>query len=202
MLHKDPSTYIDMLSIIEHPAFLQFYNELIDHDLAGIDTGDIGEASATGDIMRVGLKDNYADYDMTWPVILHDAEEEIKEVNICQENLEPFSSFSLEQLRKFLATDGETFVSQEITSKRIVGRYTVNANLFTAESYNEYLQKLLRIVTMRMGNEWRKGGFPMMQIDEAVLLLQLTTLFETGSLVWLLILFVIMTGRYFWRRTA
>lgn len=167
VLHKNPRTYIDMLSIIEHPAFIQFYNELIDNDLAGVDTGDIGTASATGDIMCVGLKDNYKDYDMTWPVILHDAEEEIKEVNIRQEDLEPFSSFSLERLRKFLATDGETFVSQEVTSKRIVGRYRVNANPFTAESYNEYLQKLLRIVTMRMDKEWRKGGFPMMQIDGA-----------------------------------
>lgn len=167
VLHKEPKTYIDMLSIIEHPAFIQFYNELIEGGLASIDAGDVGTGGATGDIIRVGLKDGYENYDMTWPVILHDAEEELREVTININELAPFTAFSLEKLRQFLATDGETFVSQEITTKTQFGRYRVDANLFTAESYNEYLQKLLRTITMRMDNERRKGGFPMIQIDGA-----------------------------------
>lgn len=167
VLHKEPKTYIDMLSIIEHPAFIQFYNDLIDGGLASIDAGDVGAGGATGDIIRVGLKDGYENYDMTWPVILHDAEEELQEVTININELAPFTAFSLEKLRQFLATDGETFVSQEITTKTQFGRYRVDANLFTAESYNEYLQKLLRTITMRMDNERRKGGFPMIQIDGA-----------------------------------
>ncbi len=167
VLHKEPKTYIDMLSIIEHPAFIQFYNDLIDGGLASIDAGDVGAGGATGDIIRVGLKEGYEAYDMTWPVILHDAEEELQEVTININELAPFTAFSLEKLRQFLATDGETFVSQEITTKTQFGRYRVDANLFTAESYNEYLQKLLRTITMRMDNERRKGGFPMIQIDGA-----------------------------------
>ena len=167
VLHKEPKTYIDMLSIIEHPAFIQFYNELIAGGLAGIDSGDVGAGGATGDIIRVGLKEGYEAYDMAWPVILHDAEEELQEVTVDINDLAPFTAFSLERLRQFLATDGETFVSQEITTKTQFGRYRVDANLFTAESYNEYLQKLLRIVTLRMDHERRKGGFPMIQIDGA-----------------------------------
>ena len=169
MLHKEPKTYIDMLSIIEHPAFIKFYNELIEGGLAGIDSGDIGSGAggAIGDIIRVGLKEGYEAYDMTWPVILHDAEEELQEITISPNDLPPFTAFSLETLRHFLATDGETFVSQDVISKTQFGNYRVDANLFTAESYNEYLQKLLRIVTMRMDKERRKGGFPMIQIDGA-----------------------------------
>ena len=167
VLHKEPKTYIDMLSIIEHPAFIQFYNDLIDGGLAGVDAGDVGSGGATGDIIRVGLKEGYEAYDMTWPVILHDAEEELPEVMIDVHDLAPFTTFTLEKLRHFLATDGETFVSQELTTKTQFGRYRVDANLFTAECYNEYLQKLLHIVTMRLDHERRKGGFPMIQIDGA-----------------------------------
>lgn len=179
VLHKEPKTYIDMLSIIEHPAFIQFYNDLIDGGLAGVDSGDVGAGGATGDIIRVGLKDGYEAYDMTWPVILHDAEEELQEVTININELAPFTAFSLEKLRQFLATDGETFVSQDVISKTQFGRYRVDANLFTAESYNEYLQKLLRTITMRMDNERRKGGFPMIQIDGARIIATIDTYIRT-----------------------
>lgn len=181
VLHKEPKTYIDMLSIIEHPAFIQFYNELIEGGLAGIDSGDIGtgDGGATGDIIRVGLKEGYEAYDMTWPVILHDAEEELQEVTINIGELAPFTAFTLETLRHFLATDGETFVSQDVISKTQFGRYRVDANLFTAESYNEYLQKLLRVVTLRMDNERRKGGFPMIQIDGARIVALMDTYIRT-----------------------
>lgn len=179
VLHKEPKTYIDMLSIIEHPAFIQFYNDLIDGGLAGVDSGDVGAGGATGDIIRVGLKDGYEDYDMTWPIILHDAEEELQEVTININELAPFTAFSLEMLRHFLATDGETFVSQDVISNTQFGRYRVDANLFTAESYNEYLQKLLRIVTTRMDNERRKGGFPMIQIDGARIVALVDTYIRT-----------------------
>ena len=179
VLHKEPKTYIDMLSIIEHPAFIQFYNELIEGGLAGIDSGDVGTDGATGDIIRVGLKDGYKAYDMTWPVILHDAEEELQEVTINVNELAPFTAFSLEKLRHFLATDGETFVSQDVISRTQFGRYRVDANLFTAESYNEYLQKLLRTVTMCMDNERSKGGFPMIQIDGARIVALVDTYIRT-----------------------
>ena len=54
-----------MLSIIEHPAFLDFYNDLMNEELAGIDEGDLPDGSnVTGDIIKVGLKDNYQDYDL------------------------------------------------------------------------------------------------------------------------------------------
>lgn len=57
--------------------------------------------------------------------------------------------YPLPLLRKFLAKEGETFVSQESLTKTTFGKYKVTANLFNASGYNEYLQKLLRVVTLR-----------------------------------------------------
>lgn len=165
--HGEPSTYIDMLSIIEHPAFLKFYKDLLNNGLAGIDGGDVASGGSTGDIMRVGLKPDFAQYDMAWPVILREADEELCEAEIDINQLAKFTAFPIDTLRIFLATEGETFISQEITTQTQFGRYKVDANLFTAESYSEYLQKILHIVTQRMDRQRRNGGFPMLQVDGA-----------------------------------
>ena len=74
--------------------------------------------------------------------------------------------YPLALLRKFLAKDGETFVSQESLTKTTFGKYKVTANLFNATGYNEYLQKLLRIVTLRFEN-CRRQGFPTIQVNGA-----------------------------------
>lgn len=174
VLHKAPQTYIDTLSVIEHPAFLKFYDDLFANGLAAIDGGDVGQGSATGDIMSVPLRDDFEAYDFQWPVVLHDAEQEIDSSPIDIGSLEPFTMYPLPLLRKFLATDGETFASQEQMTKTTFGRYRVTADLFTAESYNEYLGKLLRTITLRFslavspkgGGRWRRG-LPTIQVDEA-----------------------------------
>ncbi len=164
--HKPPRTYIDTLSIVEHPAFIKFYDELEEQGLVATDEGDVGEGGATGDIITVGLRDDYESYDFQWPVILHDSIEELEDSEIDLDDLQPFTMYPLSMLRKFLARDGETFVSQESLTKTTFGKYKVTANLFNANSYNEYLQKLLRVVTLRFEN-CRRQGFPTIQINEA-----------------------------------
>lgn len=81
-------------------------------------------------------------------------------------DLESFNMFHLKLLRDTLAKEGETFVSQESLTKTTFGKYKVTANLFNANGYNEYLQKLLRVVTLRF-EDCRRQGFPTIQIDEA-----------------------------------
>lgn len=160
-----PKSYLDMLSIIEHPAFQQFYDDLLREGLAGVDEDDISNANATGDMIKVGLKENYQDYDMFWPIVIRDAEEEMAAMQIDVNKLESFNLFPLEQLRKFLAVEGETFYSEAILSSTTFGKYEVKADLFSAESYNEYLQKILRTITLRVN---RVGGkaLPSLQINE------------------------------------
>ena len=52
------------------------------------------------------------------------------------------TAFSLETLQGVFAREGESFMSEELTAKTRFGEYRVTANLFTANSYSEYLQKL------------------------------------------------------------
>ena len=168
-LHSQPKTYIDMLSIIEHPAFLQFYEELFAQGLAVEETGETGEGGSTGDLLRVELREGYEQFDFEWPMIVREAEEELEDVDIDLRTLQPFTAFPLEKLRRFLAQDGETFISQEALSKTQFGRYKVTANLFTATSYNEYLQKLLRTITLRFDriSSHKEMPVPNLQINEA-----------------------------------
>ena len=168
-LHTQPSTYIDMLSIIEHPAFIQFYEELFAQGLAIEDTGEAGVGGSTGDLIRVGLREEYEQFDFQWPMIVREAEEELEDAEIDINSLQPFTAFPLDKLRQFLAQDGETFISQEAISKTQFGRYKVTANLFTATSYNEYLQKLLRTITLRFDRvtSHREMPVPNLQINEA-----------------------------------
>ena len=168
-LHTQPTTYIDMLSIIEHPAFIQFYEDLFAEGLAIEDTGEAGNGGSTGDLIRVGLREGYEQFDFEWPIIVREAEEELEDIEIDIHSLQPFTAFPLEKLRQFLAQDGETFISQEAISKTQFGRYKVTANLFSATSYNEYLQKLLRTITLRFDRvtSHREMPVPNLQINEA-----------------------------------
>ena len=168
-LHSQPKTYIDMLSIIEHPAFIQFYEDLFAQGLAVEETGEAGESGSTGDLIKVDLQEDYEQFDFEWPIIVREAEEELEDAEIDINTLQPFTAFPLDRLRQFLAQDGETFISQEAISKTQFGRYKVTANLFTAASYNEYLQKLLRTITLRFDRitSHREMPVPTLQINEA-----------------------------------
>ncbi len=130
-LHKPPKTFIDTLSIVEHPAFIKFYDDLQEQGLVAVDEGEVGAGGAMGDIITVGLKENYENYDFQWPVILHDSMEELEDAEIDLGDLDPFTMYPLDLLRKFLAKEGETFVSQESLTKTTFGKYKVTANLFT-----------------------------------------------------------------------
>ncbi|HIZ00935.1 MAG TPA: DEAD/DEAH box helicase family protein [Candidatus Bacteroides merdipullorum] len=166
---QQPKSYLDMLSIIEHPAFERFYKELMAEGLAAEDTGEPGSTNATGDLMRVGLKPDYKEYDLFWPTVIRDAEEEITPAQIDVHTLAPFTAFTLDYLREHLATKGETFLSEAVMTETRFGRYEVKADLFNARSYNDYLQKLLRTVTTRMDRVGKRGRQPMpaIQVNQA-----------------------------------
>ena len=168
-LHTKPRTYIDMLSIIEHPAFILFYEDLFSQGLAVEEDKELGDGTTTGDILNVGLKENYEAYDFEWPIIIRDAEEELSDYSIDVLSLAPFTDFPLDMLRRFLATEGEIFLSQEVTTRTQFGKYVVTGNLFEAKSYNEYLQKILRTITLRFDriSSHKEISVPTIQIDDA-----------------------------------
>lgn len=167
-----PSSYLDVLSIVEHPAFSQFYGDLLAEDEFGFDENEPREGTSTGDMIKVGLKENYADYDMTFLEIIKDEEKELNTPKFDVNELPPYIYHNLEQLKSW-TTRGEVFHSEELTVKTTFGDYTISADLFSANSYNEYLQKILEILTHKMGQLKIKGhnrALPSMQIYQPQLL--------------------------------
>lgn len=165
---KEPLNYLDLLTIVEHPAFVQFYDELLKEGLLGeIENDPKGPTGVLGDIIKVGLKSDYQKYDIFWPVIVKDAEEELESIDVDINKLEPFTIYALADLKKFFTKEGESFISEEMTVKTRFGEYIVDASLFKSQSYNEYLQKIVSIVVNRMAriSQRKLKVFPALQIN-------------------------------------
>ena len=164
-----PTNYLDLLSIIEHPAFTKFYDEYIEEGLVAEVREEPGKERVLGDMITVNLKDNYADYDMYWPKIIKESEEILTKEVVTASMLEPFKT-PLEELMKIKGEPGEVFESQEITVKTKFGRYRVTEDIFTAESYNEFLIRIIKTITSNFQPVGRKQkDFPMLQINVAEL---------------------------------
>lgn len=168
---KEPTSYIDLLTIIEHPAFIQFYDELLKEGLLGELDHDPKGGQVLGDIIKVSLKPNYKEYDLSWPIIIKDADEELVETEIDINRLDKFTAYEVSDLKKFFSKDGEKFISEEMTVKTRFGEYVVDANLFKSQSYNEYLQKIVDCVVNRMArvSQRKNKVFPAMQINNVLI---------------------------------
>jgi len=152
---KEPKTYIDMLSVIEHPAFIQFYDDLFNSGLGAVDADDIAKGgSATGDIINVGLKEEFESYDFDWPLILREAEEELEPAEIDINEMDSFKMFTLERLRHFLASDGETFVTQEA-----VVEHTPFSSVATLRMRENFSLELQKTIYERLPFPSNKGEF-------------------------------------------
>ena len=164
---REPSTFIDLLSIVEHPAFLKFYEDLDSMPVTELDEDPKSPTDVLGDIIRVGLKENYRTYDMFWPIIVKESEENLVCEGMGVDALEPFTIYPLETLKQFFAKSGEQFVAEEVTVKTRFGEYTVDASLFNSQSYNEYLEKILNVVVNRMARvgQRKMKTFPAMQVN-------------------------------------
>ena len=175
---REPNNYLDLLTIIEHPAFIQFYDELLKEGLLGeIEQDPTGGRDVLGDIIKVGLKTNYKDYDLFWPIVIRDADDELAEIEIDVNKLEVFNLYPLEDLKKFFTKDGEKFISEEMTVKTRFGEYVVDAALFKSQSYNEYLQKIVGVVVNRIAriSQRKNKVFPAMQINNVAIVSTIDT---------------------------
>lgn len=163
----EPDNFMDILSIIEHPLFAEFY-----------ETELIGAMSVTktlpdkdhvvGDIINVSLKEDYQEYDFCWPIIVHDKEEHLISGELSLENLQPFP-IKLEDLKPFVVREGERFYGEELTVKTRFGEYSVTAAIFNAKSYNSFIQKIVDAVSsvhVKVSKRTQKI-FPLMQINTA-----------------------------------
>jgi type III restriction enzyme len=69
-----PASLIDVLTIVEHPAFQSFYDELLREGLASADDG-TQEAKTTGNIVSAELRQGFETWDFGIPVIVREAHE-------------------------------------------------------------------------------------------------------------------------------
>ncbi len=171
-LKQSPINYLDTLFVVEHPAFLQFYDKMYS-DLIVEEPSSSSPRKPLGDMVSVGLKDNYQKYDMFFPYIVKDKEENLNGSSIAIDKLKPLEMYNLAQLQNMLPKDNaEHFYSEEIKVGTRFGDYKVTGDIFTAKSYNEFLQKILHAMTVNVVKATVNGhtrDLPTMQIDNVAL---------------------------------
>ena len=99
-LKQEPNGYYDILHIVEHPAFIQFYEDL-DKNMLFEEIERPNRESILGDIITVQLKDNYKDYDFYIPSIIKDREELLTQKELNSDDFQTFP-WKLEQLQNGL----------------------------------------------------------------------------------------------------
>ncbi|MEL9914757.1 MAG: DEAD/DEAH box helicase family protein [Thermoplasmatales archaeon] len=166
---EEPNSYIDILSVVEHPNFIEYYERVL-AGMVGVVTQEPDKNRIVGDLVKVGLKPNYKDYDLFWIIILQEKEEELLTPELSVEKLEPFP-IKLEALKPLVRNKGDTFYSEELTVKTTFGEYTVTADIFTAKSYNSFIQKIVNAVSLIHVNARgrKQREFPVMQVNSALI---------------------------------
>ena len=153
---EEPGSLIDILSIVEHPAFQQFYDELIAEGLVGATGDDDGNDSA-GDVEAVELRDGYEQYDFALPFILREADETLDHTPIDIHALPIFGALTRQQLAGMLGK-GDTFTSQDLQSSTLFGDYRVDGAVMNVGGYNELLSRLTRRVGQALSQPLPKGN--------------------------------------------
>lgn len=140
---KSPNSMIDVLSIVEHPAFIEFYKELIEEGLVGETDDDDDSTSSTGDLVAIDLCEDYAQFDFAIPFVLHEREETIKQRSVDIEALPAFEGFTLMQLKNIVGK-GEKFTLEDLQTGTRFGDYRVDGGVMTATGYNDYVSRIVR----------------------------------------------------------
>ncbi len=144
---QEPNSLIDVLSIVEHPKFAEFYEQLRKdgYEFAEAQPEDQTKRS-TGDLISVGLREGYEQFDFSVPFILREQEEEIVGQELDVTTLPAFTAFTYEQLKATLGK-GDVFRSQDVQTGTQFGDYRVDGGIMTATGYNEFLARLVRRIS-------------------------------------------------------
>ena len=151
----EPTNYFDVLFIVEHPAFSDFYDGLLSGGLM-VETGDEADTTgATGDLEHVDLRPGYQAYDFEVPVILRDADEELRQPSINPLELSA-SPYPLDLIIKTVGK-GDRFVSHDAETGTQYGDYHVDGGVLTATGYNDYLSRMTTRITEALGRTMTKS---------------------------------------------
>lgn len=153
---EEPGSLVDILSIVEHPAFQGFYDDLMAEGLVGT-TGDDDDTTATGDLLAATLRDGYDRYDFAIPFILREADEDVDHLPIEIASLPPFAAMRRAELQGLLGK-GDTFTSQDLQSSTLFGDYRVDGAVMNVSGYNELLSRLTRRIGQGLSQPLPKGN--------------------------------------------
>ena len=154
---QEPNSLIDVLSIVEHPAFQSFYDELMAEGLAGVTTNEMDSTSSTGDVIAVELREGFEAYDFAIPFILREAESFLEHHALDLKMLPIFSVMSLTELTALLGK-GDMFVSQDLQSSTLFGDYRVEGAVMNVSGYNDFLARLTRRISQALSQPLPKGN--------------------------------------------
>jgi type III restriction enzyme len=154
---QEPNNLIDVLSIVEHPAFQSFYNDLMAEGLAGVTTDEMDDTSSTGDVIAAELRDGFEEYDFAIPFILREAESFLEHHAVDLTTLPTFSAMPLDQLTALIGK-GDTFVSQDLQSSTLFGDYRVDGAVMNVGGYNDFLARLTRRIGQALSQPLPKGN--------------------------------------------
>ena len=155
--HQEPNSLIDILSIVEHPAFSHFYQELMQEGLAGTTTEESDSTSCVGDLISVALREDFAEYDFAIPFIVREAEESLVHQDLAIEALQPFSAMGIDDLKALLGK-GDVFISQDLQSSTLFGDYRVDGAVMNVAGYNDFLSRLTRRIGQALSQPLPKGN--------------------------------------------
>jgi type III restriction enzyme len=156
---KEPASLLDVLTIVEHPAFQSFYDELISEGLVGStgDDNDDDDGSSTGDVIPANLREDFEAFDFGIPFILQESDELRDHTAIDIATLPSFTAMTAEQLKGMLGK-GDTFVSQDLQSSTLFGDYRVDGAVMNVSGYNDYLSRLTRRISQALSEPLPKGN--------------------------------------------
>ena len=154
---QEPGSLIDVLSIVEHPAFQSFYDELMAEGLAGATTEDSDSTSSTGDVIAAELRDGFEAFDFAIPFILREADETMDHAALNVASLPVFTAMSQAELTTMLGR-GDVFVSQDLQSNTLFGDYRVDGAIMNVTGYNDFLARLTRRIGQALSQPLPKGN--------------------------------------------
>ncbi len=154
---QEPGSLIDVLSIVEHPAFQSFYDELIREGLAGESTEDSDSTSSTGDVIAAELREGFEAFDFAIPFILREADETMDHAALDVTKLPAFNAMTQAELAAMLGR-GDVFVSQDLQSNTLFGDYRVDGAIMNVSGYNDFLARLTRRISQALSQPLPKGN--------------------------------------------
>jgi len=144
---QEPKSLIDVLSIVEHPKFAEFYEQLRKDGYEFAEASpDDQTTSSTGDLISVGLRDGYEQFDFAVPFIVREQEEEIVGMELDVTTLPEFKAVPFEQLKAAIGK-GDVFRSHDVQSGTQFGDYRVDGGIMTATGYNDFIGRMVKRIS-------------------------------------------------------